>query len=637
MRHRHKAFLIAVKVWIAFVVALLSINVAAAQTIDAPNTYTSRNSAEGRSITFTDIDTVFDKSYEIPVKGWVRGKTGVIWRPEEMRSQPGINRAIWGRVRFDRSAIDGEPLAIYTENNREQIIVFLNGVELFRNFADAKSNVQSWYRPYIIPLPLNRLQPGINEITVRADSTYTLGVGQLTIGPNAQLMRLHSYQYFWRITGVIVANDMMLILGGLALLMWFVSRREYELLFLALSSALWFARNAHFYVETLPMDPFWFNEITIVSLFLATVASAAFCLLFLRVPYRQPIIIGLFGPGIVLDAAHMIFNLPDFMVYAPAQLLTFSMAILGLVRLRKGNAIDHVIVSIVLILASFGALHDIGRVANIGWWNGLGFYLQPYIGFIFCLIFLLSFGKRALNAFENLGELNQNLEHRVAEAREQLSASAAKLRAFEVATALGSERERLMREMHDGIGSNLVTALAIAEKQKQPMATIKTLRRAISDLKNTVDSLEPVKGDIVALIGNLRHRMATDLKAAGLTSKWEVGQCKPIAWLDAANALHILRIFQEAISNVIAHSGATVMQIGCYEETRGGVTGVTAFVADNGSGFRPDSTTSSGKGMGNMQARTAAMRGVFEITAEAGGGTRLTVWLPYERSDLPTA
>jgi signal transduction histidine kinase len=280
---------------------------------------------------------------------------------------------------------------------------------------------------------------------------------------------------------------------------------------------------------------------------------------------------------------------------------------------------------------TLSSTHDFGRNEEL--WNGLGFYIQPYIGFTFMLAFLLSFSRRSLAAISALGDVNQTLEVRIAAARDELASSELKRQALEVDRAIIGERERLMREMHDGIGSNLVTALAIAEKQNQPLATIKTLKRAIADLKITVDSLEPVKGDLVALIGNLRHRMASDLKAAGLISKWEVGECKPLPWLDATNALHVLRIFQEAISNIIAHSGATEMHIGCNEEMRGGVPGLAAYVSDNGCGYDPQDTLIRGKGLPNMRARAESMHGQFTSVTATGGGTKLTIWLPYERPE----
>jgi signal transduction histidine kinase len=146
-----------------------------------------------------------------------------------------------------------------------------------------------------------------------------------------------------------------------------------------------------------------------------------------------------------------------------------------------------------------------------------------------------------------------------------------------------------------------------------------------------VDSLEPVEGDLVALIGNLRHRMQGDLRDAGVVCRWEVEQCRPMAWLDATNALHVLRIFQEAIGNVLTHSGATEMRIGCREQPRDGVPGIAAYVADNGCGLAM-SQEQHGKGLANIRARANALHGVLGSERDVTGGTVITLWLPHERT-----
>ena len=186
------------------------------------------------------------------------------------------------------------------------------------------------------------------------------------------------------------------------------------------------------------------------------------------------------------------------------------------------------------------------------------------------------------------------------------------------------------------IGSNLTTALAVARQQKQPAETITVLSRALSDLKLTVDSLEPIEGDIVALIGNLRHRMARDLADAGITCKWEVEDCASIPWLDAPNALHVLRIHNEAISNILTHSKATEMRIGCLEEQREGIDGITTYIADNGSGFDTD-LVPQGKGLSNIKSRARSLQGQLSYHSEAGTGTVVRLWLPYVRGEtMPT-
>jgi len=218
----------------------------------------------------------------------------------------------------------------------------------------------------------------------------------------------------------------------------------------------------------------------------------------------------------------------------------------------------------------------------------------------------------------------------VREARREVAVSEARRRELEIARAMESERERLLREMHDGIGSNLVTALAIAEQQHQPANMITTLRWALVDLKITIDSLEPVKGDLVALLANLRHRMERDLRDAGLACRWRVGECRPLPWLDATNALHVLRIFQEAIGNALSHARAATLEIGCHEESRDGRDGLVAYVVDDGVGFDAENP-GLGKGVGNMRSRARALNCGFDCVMSTGAGTRISLWLPYVR------
>jgi len=299
---------------------------------------------------------------------------------------------------------------------------------------------------------------------------------------------------------------------------------------------------------------------------------------------------------------------------------------------RRSGSREQLAMGLILAGLVAAAGHDFGRLWYVGAWNGLGLDLQPYEGFVLAVACLGSFGRRAAGAFASLRRLNAELEARVIEARRDLAASEAARRELEVADAIKAERERLLREIHDGIGSNLVTALRVAEQQGQPVATIRTLRPALSDLKITVDSLEPVDGDLVALLGNLRHRIEPDLREAGLRSRWKVTDCRPLPWLDAANALHVLRVVQEAVGNVLAHACADEIELGCFEDCRDGEPGLTTYVADNGVGLGSE-RPAAGRGMANMQARARALHGQLDCAPCEGGGVRVTVWLPFTRDE----
>jgi signal transduction histidine kinase len=220
-------------------------------------------------------------------------------------------------------------------------------------------------------------------------------------------------------------------------------------------------------------------------------------------------------------------------------------------------------------------------------------------------------------------------------AQADLVATEQERRKLEVSSAIDTERERLMREVHDGIGSSLVTALAIARREGHPSATTEVLRRALSELKLTVDSLDPLNGDLLALLGGLRHRLDEDLRRCGLSVVWDVRDCGQIPWLDPVHALHLLRLVSEAVSNVIGHANASEIRFQCRPERRGDAPGVFLQISDNGCGFATHDTADTGNGLSAMRARATILSADFTIESSPERGTWIELWLPYDRHSRP--
>jgi hypothetical protein len=303
LKHRHRACLNVIRgILLAFVL------IAQPALALPPTSFQSTQEADGLTILFTEIDTQLADQEEIPTSGWTRERTGRIRWYAQLDPLPGDDHTLWGRVRFDRTAIGDGPIAIYTQENREQIKVFVNGKEVFRNYAKPGDHVLSWYRPYIIPVPPEALQSGVNEIVFQVSSSFALAVGSIEIGAQPALQKRYAVQNVLRIIGPIIANYAMLFMGIAALLMWFVRRVETELLFFALTAAAWFVRDYHFFTSRLPFDADIFYGITVYSIYFAAAASSSFCLIFLKIPRREKIIPLMFGFGVIVCTLHALFR-----------------------------------------------------------------------------------------------------------------------------------------------------------------------------------------------------------------------------------------------------------------------------------------------------------------------------------------
>ncbi len=202
--------------------------------------------------------------------------------------------------------------------------------------------------------------------------------------------------------------------------------------------------------------------------------------------------------------------------------------------------------------------------------------------------------------------------------------------------AVAEERDRIGRDLHDGIIQSLygvglsledvpdLMAEAPDDAAARVDAAIESINLSIRDIRNFIYGLRPeavdgsqVVAGLAALAEELRHgglmEVNVDLDPAadpGLTR--EAG----------AELLHLVR---EALSNAVRHARARRIGI----ELRQSPDGPVLEISDDGVGFDSTRTAVAGHhGLGNMHARAAAIGGRLDIDSAAGAGSRIILSLP---------
>lgn len=251
------------------------------------------------------------------------------------------------------------------------------------------------------------------------------------------------------------------------------------------------------------------------------------------------------------------------------------------------------------------------------------------------ILLLLGIVRRARNLSARLENGNQLLEAQIAAKQAELEATAALLRQREAEAAVQDERARIMRDMHDGMGGQLLSVLMLSRDEGSPREAItRTVEQAIDDLRLLIDSLDSVGDTIDIALGQFRERAETKLRAAGMRLEWSNGLDGRAVILPPAAILAVYRIMQEAINNAVRHSGGSAVSIRIASDASGNITVV---IADNGlpaSGEWRREEWSGGRGLSNMRSRARAIGGGIAIEPTAGG-TRVTLLIPA--SDPPTA
>ncbi|WP_313083811.1 ATP-binding protein [Pulveribacter sp.] len=428
-----------------------------------------------------------------------------------------------------------------------------------------------------------------------------------------------------------------LVLGVLALAVWLARRRQGEtgyLLFFLMSLSHVFGTSLFLVdAEGFGLDDSWFTWLTMAgSLSASTCAFLLLCriqgrryprlarALLLYVATAALALLPLWSPP--LGAFLPLVRLAQI----PAALPLVGAAVAGAWRLR---AWPHVLLAAMMVLLFPLWLHDLAMQSFRV--SAEHIYATPYLYAGVIAMFLAAAFQRYQQAAREAEQARAVLAERLADQERELGRTHERLRAAERQQTLMHERQRLMREMHDGVGSSLMSALRVVQHGQAEVDVAQVLKECIDDLKISIDSLEPVDADLLALLAGLRFRLEQRLGEAGIALRWHTRDVPPLPWLDAQSALHVLRILQEVLTNIVKHSGATAITVSTAEAACGGAPGVHVCVRDDGRPFTPPTALPPGRrGLGNVRARARALDARCDWAPQAHG-TVFTLWLPLQR------
>ncbi|MGQ0750418.1 MAG: PAS domain S-box protein [Betaproteobacteria bacterium] len=207
--------------------------------------------------------------------------------------------------------------------------------------------------------------------------------------------------------------------------------------------------------------------------------------------------------------------------------------------------------------------------------------------------------------------------------------------ALHLQSAREEERKHIAREIHDELGALLLAIKMDAEACRKgcPVtAHSETMQRLIGRIDTAIDSMRRIATDLrPSILDHLGVLAAVEWEAqdierrTGIECVVETDPDKEDLDIAPEPATAIFRIVQEALANVVRHSGATKVKIALREE--GG--NVRLQITDNGRGIRLESRPGARRwGLVGMAERVNAFNGKFGIDAVAPHGTVITATIP---------
>ena len=559
--------------------------------------------------------------------------TSPLWSPSAAKAPEQIaTQVTWYALKVSPLPDDGRQLYLYIPRWKSDgtLAIYADGRLIHQSHANLQWNGTN--QPLWIALPRSTASHPPARLDLRLQHVRGIGgaFSSVWIGDYRQLAPRYYVRDFFQVSLPAFSALAFLVTGVFALFVWFNRRAEPIYLLYFLTSAVSFLRMLHTFVgvEPLIISDAWFGWLTVDSTFWMILTLHLFGAQLHRA--RQPRLTAVI---LIVGGGWSIATLPGLLdptltagpIYANMLVVGLVVSLNGIRQSLRARSRLALLLSAWCLVTVVAGVYDLTLQQNLV--NIESVYLSNFTSVGFTLLFWYIMHRRYTEALEVATQAKADLARRLAQREAELTASHAKLREVERRELLHQERQRLMQDMHDGLGSTLVGALRAFEGDRAAeLDAVGILRGCIDYLKLTIDSMEPVETDLLLLLATLRFRLQPRLEAAGVKLVWDAGEAPPLEWLDQRHALHILRILQEAFANILKHSGARQVTVSVRAEG----DQVLVRVQDDGRGFDPALPVRGGRGLTNQLRRAEAIGGAI-LWEPSARGASLALVLPVSK------
>jgi signal transduction histidine kinase len=505
--------------------------------------------------------------------------------------------------------------AVYFPKLADNVDVHVNGQLLHQNTLPNRL----WNTPLLVPVPelLVSGQEVQIQLALHGMPSEGLDLHPFFYGPSDILQPYQAVRSFFSQGLARFALGLMCILSVALLVVWMFRRKDHEYLWLGLSCATATITLVHFgygvasaeyriwtvswilspALYTLFLLKFLFRFMGFTSLWperVHTVVLIAYVSLVLVLPLEYTFAFSMWG-NVLITVPAAYFGL--MVVWSNRNLMT-----------RQDFGVFFPCLNIATVMGAY-ELYMMLSEAPVRTMHL--FHLMPLVMSLAGIWLILS---RLIQSLKDYEDLTVSLNNRIIEKSAELEASFAELAEVRQREAIAAERDRIMLDLHDGIGGQLVSTLSYMRRNDVGDDKCRlALEDALRDLAMMLDSMEN-HDSLVTLLGMLRTRLEGLLSENGIEFDWQVqGEPRPRK-TGPSQALNLSRIVQEAITNVIKHAKADTITV-YVDESR-------IRISDNGVGFVADDPAlieNPSHGLANMKRRSELLGARFSIASSPKG------------------
>ncbi|MCB2065661.1 MAG: hypothetical protein KDE15_03350 [Erythrobacter sp.] len=303
--------------------------------------------------------------------------------------------------------------------------------------------------------------------------------------------------------------------------------------------------------------------------------------------------------AVFVDPAHtrgleVIYVLVVVLATVFAGLIVWNIPVIG--RDRHWEAAVYLLLFAIVVHTGAGIVFDLdlGRQTN---------YAIP----VLLVALVTAFVARNIRLFASAEDFNAQLQVQLGQREAELAVAHQREKALLREQAHQDERRRIMADMHDGLGSQLMGMLLSARRGKaEPEVMARGLQGAIDEMRLLIDSMDSVGESLSSALALFHERAQDRVTAAGYAFEWRDRSGGQLPALPPRAVLQVFRVLQESVTNALKHSNGSLVRIN--------VASRAIEVCDNGTLLGDERP--GGRGLENMVARASAIGGSFALVRE---------------------
>ena len=469
------------------------------------------------------------------------------------------------------------------------------------------------HRPYLFETPSAYWKAGRNELQfdIYANARQSNGLSSVWVGDVETLKnRFYLWRYFLQVDVMKGLTWLSFLVGLLALSVGLILRRDSVYLWFGLTSVFnglanygIFADSTFFNTELFS----WFVFATrLTSVSLGIITFATFFDKLKPIPRHLGLIYNVVCVTLIGLSANNRFLV--LILYVPL-LITGVVLVVSMIRWsfqskKTNHFVSTAMMGLLLICSGYDWLKFKGETA----FEGLYLLGYAYSGVLFLfggmLLILLAYGLLETK------KLSGHLEQRMNERTSELNTAFKQLLAAELKVSIAHERNRLLQDVHDGFGSQLVSAhMMVKQKQMTQVQLAELLQECIADLYLVISTLGNHENSLNDALADLGFR--TQQRLLGTSVQLHCNfQLSNVPDVSKELVLHILRIHQEALNNALKHAGAANIWIEVLYAPA--TSQLACRISDDGVGLGQRQV--QGRGISSMKTRARSIEATLTFS-----------------------